>query len=400
MNTRPDKLFTRDYCLMLCANFMLYMGFYLLLPVLPFYLAERMNADNATIGVVLSCYTVAALCIRPFAGFLLDTFARKPLYLLAYGIFVLIFVGYHWTAWIALFVVFRAIHGLSFGMVTVAGSTIVIDVMPSARRGEGLGYYGMANNISMAVGPMLGLFLHDAYSFDVIFITALIVSSIGLVCAKLVRPRVKEPVARKAISLDRFVLLRGIPGGVALLMLSIPYGVTTTYIAMYGQELGIEISTGVFFSLMAIGIASSRVFSGKLVDKGYVTEIILVSIALTLIPFVGLAVCPAVAAISTKYVTVMFMACAAFIGIAFGVLFPAYNSFFVNLAPNSERGTAVSTYLTSWDLGIGAGLMMGGYVSSVIGFDAAYAIGAGLSIVSWLWFFFYVGPRYKREKLK
>lgn len=400
MAHHTDALFTRDYCLMLSANFMLYMGFYLLLPVLPFYLSERMGADNATIGVVLSCYTIAALCVRPFAGFLLDTFARKPLYLLAYGIFVVIFMGYHWTAWIALFVVFRAIHGLSFGMVTVAGSTIVIDVMPSSRRGEGLGYYGMANNIAMAVGPMLGLFLHDAYSFDVIFITALSVSAIGFVCAKLVRPRHRQPVARRAISLDRFVLLRGIPGGVALLMLSIPYGVTTTYIAMYGRQLGIEISTGVFFSLMALGIASSRVFSGRLVDKGYVTQIILVSIALTALPFVGLGLCPLVAEVSASYVTVMFMACAAMIGVAFGVLFPAYNSFFVNLAPNSERGTAVSTYLTSWDLGIGAGLMMGGYVSSVMGFDAAYWIGAALSVVSWLWFYFYVGPRYEREKLR
>ncbi|KAB5200860.1 MFS transporter, partial [Bacteroides thetaiotaomicron] len=89
-----DRLITPGYCFILAANFLLYFGFWLLIPVLPFYLSEFFQAGNSTIGIVLSCYTVAALCIRPFSGYLLDTFARKPLYLFAYFIFMLMFAGY------------------------------------------------------------------------------------------------------------------------------------------------------------------------------------------------------------------------------------------------------------------------------------------------------------------
>ena len=84
-----DRLTTSSYCFILAANFLLYFGFWLLIPVLPFYLSEFFQAGNSTIGIVLSCYTVAALCIRPFSGYLLDTFARKPLYLFAYFIFMM-----------------------------------------------------------------------------------------------------------------------------------------------------------------------------------------------------------------------------------------------------------------------------------------------------------------------
>ena len=170
-----DKLITPSYCLILSANFLLYFGFWLMMPVLPFYLSEVFNADKAMIGVVLSCYTIAALCIRPFSGYLLDTFARKPLYLVAYFIFTAIFGGYLVAGTLTLFVMFRIVHGVSFGMVTVGGNTVVIDIMPSSRRGEGLGYYGLANNIAMSIGPMVGLFMHDAgVSYTWIFTSSLL----------------------------------------------------------------------------------------------------------------------------------------------------------------------------------------------------------------------------------
>ena len=129
-----DRLVTPGYCFILAANFLLYFGFWLLIPVLPFYLSEVFNAGNSTIGIILSCYTVAALCIRPFSGYFLDSFARKPLYLLAYFIFMTMFAGYIIAGSLTLFILFRIIHGVSFGMVTVGGNTVVIDIMPSSRR--------------------------------------------------------------------------------------------------------------------------------------------------------------------------------------------------------------------------------------------------------------------------
>lgn len=264
-----DRLVTPSYCFILAANFLLYFGFWLLIPVLPFYLSEVFSTSNSTIGIILSCYTVAALCIRPFSGYLLDSFARKPLYLLAYFIFMAMFAGYIIAGSLALFILFRIIHGVSFGMVTVGGNTVVIDIMPSSRRGEGLGYYGLSNNIAMAVGPMSGLFLHDAgMSYTSIFCCSLGSCIAGLICASLVKTPYKPPVKREPISLDRFILLKGIPAGISLLLLSIPYGMTTNYVAMYAKEIGINATTGFFFTFMAVGMAISRIFSGKIVDRG------------------------------------------------------------------------------------------------------------------------------------
>ena len=140
-----DRLVTPSYCCILLANFLLFFGFYLLMPVMPFYLTEVFGAGRATVGVALSCYVIAALSIRPFSGYLLDTFARKPLYLLAYFVFTAIFAGYLVAGTLTLFMIFRVVHGFAFGAVTVSGNTVVIDIMPSSRRGEGIGYYGLAN---------------------------------------------------------------------------------------------------------------------------------------------------------------------------------------------------------------------------------------------------------------
>lgn len=396
-----DRLITPGYCFILAANFLLYFGFWLLIPVLPFYLSEVFNAGNSTIGIILSCYTVAALCIRPFSGYFLDSFARKPLYLLAYFVFMTMFAGYIIAGSLTLFILFRIIHGVSFGMVTVAGNTVVIDIMPSSRRGEGLGYYGLSNNIAMAVGPMSGLFLHDAgMSFTTIFCASLCSCLAGLGCASLVRTPYKPPVKREPISLDRFILLRGIPAGISLLLLSVPYGMTTNYVAMYAREIGISVPTGFFFTFMAAGMAISRIFSGKLVDKGKVTQVISAGLYIVVLSFFLLSACVYIIRWSPSACGIAFFLVAWLLGVGFGIMFPAYNTLFVNLAPNNQRGTATSTYLTSWDVGIGIGMLAGGYMADISTFDKAYLAGAFLTILSTLYFRWKVSPHYHKNKLR
>lgn len=396
-----DRLVTPSYCFILAANFLLYFGFWLLIPVLPFYLSEVFSAGNSTIGIILSCYTVAALCIRPFSGYFLDSFARKPLYLMAYFIFMTMFAGYIIAGSLTLFIMFRIMQGVSFGMVTVGGNTVVIDIMPSSRRGEGLGYYGLSNNIAMAVGPMSGLFLHDAgVDYTTIFCCSLGSCIAGFVCASLVKTPYKPPVRREPISLDRFILLKGIPAGISLLLLSIPYGMTTNYVAMYAKQIGINATTGFFFTFMAIGMAISRIFSGKIVDRGKITQVISAGLYLVVFSFFLLSACVYLINWNNMLCTVVFFAVALLLGVGFGIMFPAYNTLFVNLAPNSQRGTATSTYLTSWDVGIGIGMLTGGYIAEVSTFDKAYLFGACLTIVSMLYFNGKVAPHYHKNKLR
>lgn len=396
-----ERLVTPNYILIIAANFLQFFGFWLLIPILPFYLQEVFHADKTSIGAILSCYTVAALCIRPFSGYLLDSFARKPLYLLAYFTLTAMFGGYLLAGTLTLFIIIRIIHGFAFGMVTVSGNTIVIDIMPSSRRGEGLGYYGLSNNLAMSIGPMTGLFLHDAgISYPFIFICSLSVCALGLLCAYLIKTPNKAPIKRPPLSLDRFILLKGIPAGISLLLLSIPYGMTTNYVAMYAKQINITGSTGFFFTFMAIGMAISRLFSGKWVDKGWITQVIKTGVWIVSICFFGLSSCGWLSNWNAEATTFFFFLISLLLGIGFGIIFPAYNTLFVNLAPNNQRGTATSTYLTSWDVGIGIGMVTGGYIAEIFSFKIAYFFGAILAVLSLVYFNLKVTPHFHRSRLR
>ena len=398
---RTDKMVTPSFCNILAANFQLYIALNLILPILPIYKEEEFMVGKSMIGFVLSCYTLAALCIRPFAGYFLDTFARRPLYLVAYFIFAAIFAGYMFATVLTLFIVLRVVHGLAFGMVTVAGNTILIDILPSSRRGEGVGYYGLANNIAMSFGPMIGLFMHESVTYDVIFLCALLSCGLGILMAYMVKTPYKPPVKREPISLDRFFLVKGTLAGISLLLLSIPYGMTTTYVAMYADEIGIDVNSGLYFTFMAIGLAVSRLFSGRQVDKGRVTLVISLGMYLAAISFFLLAALKSLMAWNHVFTSYLYIGIALSQGVAFGTMFPAFNTLFVNLAPNNQRGTATSTYLTSWDVGIGIGLMVGGSIAQRLGgFEYAYLFGACLTVISTLFFLFKAGPHFNRNKLR
>ena len=395
-----DKIVTPSFCYILAANFLLFFAFYLILPILPFYLKEEFMIGKSMIGFILSCYTLAALCIRPFAGYLLDTFARRPLYLVAYFIFTTIFGGYMVATALTLFIALRVVHGFAFGMVTVAGNTILIDILPSSRRGEGIGYYGLANNIAMSFGPMIGLFMQGNFTYDVIFSCSLLSGSLGFIMAYMVKTPYKQPVKREPISLDRFFLVKGTWAGISLLLLSIPYGMTTTYVAMYAAEIGISVNSGLYFTFMAVGLAVSRLFSGRQVDKGRITLVISLGMYLAAATFFLLAALKELMHWNPVFSSYLYIGIALSQGVAFGTMFPAFNTLFVNLAPNNQRGTATSTYLTSWDVGIGIGLMAGGYIAQLTSFDMAYLFGACLTVVSIFYFKLRVAPHYHKNKLR
>lgn len=396
---RP-RLFTRSYSCILSANFLLNFGLWLLVPILPFYLRENYGLTEGLIGFVLAAYIVSGLIIRPFSGYLLDAFPRKPLYIFAYIVFTCIFLGYIAGGILLFFIALRVLHGFAFGTVSVGGNTIVVDIMPSERRGEGLGYYGLANNVAMSTGPMVGLFLHGHVSYEAIFSIGMLACLVGLVLALCVKTPKKPLAKRPPISLDRFILLKGIPAGIALILLSIPYGATTNYVAMYVEEMGLPVQSGLYFVLMALGMGVSRIFSGKYVDKGYVTECIHYGFFLVIAAFGLLGACESMMKWNMLITEAVFLLVPLMQGVGFGIMFPAYNTLFINLAPNNRRATATSTYLTSWDVGLGLGMILSGIVAEWIDFQAVYIGGTLLSLVSMAYFDRSVTPHYHKNCLR
>ena len=390
-----DKLWTPSFCVVVAGNFLLFFAFYLLLPVLPMHLSEAVAASRSTAGFILSSYTITALMIRPFAGYMVDTFPRKPLLLICYFVFLLFFGGYLLAGTLLLFAIIRAGHGVAFGLLTVSNSTVAIDVMPSSRRGEGIGYYGVSNNLAMAVGPTLSLYIHDAYAnFDYIFLLSMVSATIGLIAVSTIKmPYRRDPVPEKPpISLDRFLLLRGMPEAVTLIFYSFSYGVLSTYLAVYGkEELGIESGAGFFFILLAIGLILSRLASGQWLNRGFVTRNIFVGMLLSLLGyliFVG---------VRNEW---GYYGAAVMLGLGYGCICPAYQTMFINLAPNNQRGTANSTYLTAWDLGVGLGVLIGGQIADLTNYATVYATACVLCTIGYLLFRFKTAAHFEKYKLR
>ena len=169
---------------------------------------------------------------------------------------------------------------------------------------------------------------------------------------------------------------------------------------MYVREIGLDIAPGFFFTVLAVGMGVSRIFAGKFVDRGYVTECIHYGFFLVFAAFFLLAGCSQIVHVDETLCKVCFLAVPFMQGLGFGTMFPAYNSLYINLAPNNQRATATSTYLTSWDVGIGIGILSAGFIAEHFSFALVYAIGGVLSIISMMYFSAVVTPHYRRNRLR
>jgi MFS family permease len=201
-----ERLWNRNYIKAMTANFMLYFAFYILTPLLPLYLSETFGTSKDMIGIVLSGYTVAALIFRPFSGYMVDSFSRKKVLMICFFVFFAFFLGYIAAGTLLMFAIVRTLHGAPFGAVTVANSTVAIDVLPTSRRNEGIGFYGLSNNLAMAIAPSIGIYIYKyTNDFSLLFWIALVVAFIGLITVSTLEIPTKEIVKNKnKISLDRF----------------------------------------------------------------------------------------------------------------------------------------------------------------------------------------------------
>lgn len=363
-----QKLWNSNYNKVMLTNFSLYFAFYITMPLLPLYLSEHFGATKDTIGMVLAGYTITALLIRPFSGFMVDSFNRKKVLLLCLAVNCLFMGSYLIAGSLLMFTVFRTLHGGPFGACTVANSTVAIDVLPSSRRNEGIGFYGLSNNIATAIAPSIGIFVYQqTQCFDWLFWIAFVVAAIGLVADAMVDVPLKEIVKNKEkISLDRFLLTRGWLIGLNVILVGLCYGVLSNYLAIYGKEmLGITNGTGTFFLILSCGLIASRILGNRTLKKGLISRNCGLGLLLSTLGY-GMFV--------FWQHPIGYYGSAALIGLGNGHLWPAFQNMMIGVARHNERGTANSTLLTSWDLGIGFGVLIGGFVAEHISYHHAFEV--------------------------
>ncbi len=389
-----EKLWNANFLKAWSANFMMNFSFMLLTPLLPIYLSEQFGATKDNIGLILSLYGLTALVVRPFSGFLVDSFPRKLVLLTGYTIFAILFGGYIAAGSLMAFAIFRTLHGAPMGATTVANSTVAIDVLPSSRRAEGIGYYGLSNNLSTAIAPVIGIGIYNMTGqFHLLFYIAMTSAFIGLIIDTRLRLPQKELVRnRTALSWDRFFLLRGWRLAVSMTTFSFSYGVVSTYLAIYGKEqLGITTGSGFFFMVLSAGLVTSRLFGAKALRQGRITENASHGVMMGVLGYLLFA---------AVHNPIGFYGAAFVIGLANGHMFPAFQTMFINLAPNNMRGTANSSLLISWDLGICLGVVLGGVVAEHMGYGATFWVAWVANASGTIFFFTHIKAHYLRYRLR
>lgn len=370
--SQKAKLWSLSYLNVCLANFLMACSFNLLMPSIPLYITEQMGVPQSQTGIVLASYAIALMFVRPFSGFIVDLYSRKKILLIAFSCYVLIFFGYFWATTVLLFIVVRFIHGITWGLSTVSSSTLAIDVVPSERRAEGIGYYGTFMNVAMAIGPFIAIHIYNHSGFDVLLWCAIAMGALGIITVSLIKAPIKTKVERQKISFDRFFLIKGWPIFFNQLLPCFAWGTIGPFVAQYGKGLGIP-NAGIFFLFWAGGIIASRVFAGKLVDRGKIHEVNVSAMAIVAIAFLVFALVHNIYA---------FCISGLFIGVGFGMMFPALQTLYINLAENNQRGTANSTYLIGFDLGLALGMLVGGYLTGYFSFETLYMVASGLCAVS------------------
>lgn len=405
-HTDLPKLWNANYTKVWTANFMIFFSFMLVMPLLPLYMTEEFGAGKHTIGVVLSGYTVTALFARLFSGYIVDTFNRRTVLLLSYGLFACFFLGYLIGGSMILFAIVRTMHGAPFGTTTVANSTVAIDVLPSVRRAEGIGYYGLANNLGTAISPTIGLFLYEAVgNFQIIFLLSFFMAALGV----FINYTVKYPKKTKTgtgtltgtelatktgaglMRLDRFFLVKSWSVGLMLAALAFPYGVISTYIAIYAKEqLGLTKGAGAYFLVLSVCLMLSRLTGGKSLRQGKVIHNAAIGMSISVFGYLCFA---------SFHNFFGVFANAVLLGLGNGHMMPAVQNMFVNLAPHNRRGTANASFLTSWDLGVGLGVLVGGIAVELCDYYAAFWTAFVMNALGVAFFFAYVKKHYNLNKL-
>lgn len=402
-----ERLWNANYCRVMGANFALFFAFYLLTPLLPLYLVERFDATKDVVGMVLSGYTLTALLARPFSGFLVDTFPRKKVLMVCFFLFFIFFGGYLGATSLLLFTIVRTLHGAPFGALTVANSTVAIDVLPSSRRNEGIGYYGLSNNLAMAIAPSIAIYLYRlTENFELLFWLALIIAGLGMAVDSGVKmPKMasqKQPHDQGAIlSLDRFFLLRGWLLALNMAFFGFCFGVVSNYLAIYSKDvMGITGGTGTWFLLVSLGLVASRLQGAKALREGHLVSNATIGTIISSFAYCIFVIFPNAFG---------YYGSAILLGLGNGHLWPAFQNMMISMAHHNERGTANSTLLISWDIGIGLGVLAGGLISEVVSYSAAFWTVAIAQIVGMVLFLvstrsFYVKQRqaisgYSSEKL-
>jgi MFS family permease len=347
-------LFTRSFTIICLATLFFYLSFYLILPVMPLYVAA-MGGTSFQIGLIIGFFAFVAMILRPPAGWIIDTRGCRLVLFVGMSVFLLASLGYTVANSVTTVLILRLFHGIGMGLFPTAATVVVAEVAPPARRGEAMGWFGIANSIGLIAGPASGTALAGWLGYPMLFLVAAGMAALGLLCI-LILPEMGQALAKSA-RLPRPQDLYSRPAllpSAIVLFLYLPYGVMVAFIPIIAVNRGLE-NAGTYYTAFALAMLAIRAKAGTVSDRRGRAVVVIPGLLIT-----GLAF--AVLGLTSGWIWVLVGA--VIFGLGFGSAQPALMALTADRVRIEDRGKAMGTFYVAWELGImsgstGAGLLLG-----------------------------------------
>ncbi|YCI76522.1 MFS transporter [Bacillus sp. R1-10] len=383
MDQSRTRLWTKDFVIVSSINFFITLIFYLLMVTLAIYAVNELDASTSEAGLISGIFIIGTLIGRLFIGRFIDSIGRKKTLFIGLIFFTLTTILYFVDLGIGFLLVNRLIHGMAMGMASTATGTIVAQIIPPTRKGEGIGYYSMSATLATAIGPFIGLYMAQHTSFQVIFSFCLALGIISLITAFFLYVPALKVTAKvtesKGFKLSNFIEPKALPISIITLLLAFCYSSVLSFISFYAIEIDLVNTASFFFVVYAVAVLLSRPFSGPLMDRKGSNFIMYPA-------FIIFGVGLLLLSMTTNSFTLL--AAGFLIGLGFGNMQSSSQAIAVKLTPPHRMGMATSTFFIMLDAGLGFGPYILGFIIPVTGYSTLYVIlGVVVILTSVLYYF-------------
>jgi len=266
------RLWTKDFITASVINFFVFLIHFLLLVTIASYAVDKFHASTNIAGLVAGIFIIGALIGRLGAGRIIEDIGSKRILIISTLFFIITSVLYFAAINLFLLIIIRFLHGIVFGVASTATGTIVAQIIPHGRRGEGIGYYSIGAILAVALGPFVGVLLIQHVDFKMIFIFNSILAVISFAISFVVSeptyesPRQDQVKAVKSFQISNFLEFKAIPISIIILVIGFSYSGVLTFISLYTKQIHLEEAASFYFLVYAITVLLSRPFSGRLFD--------------------------------------------------------------------------------------------------------------------------------------
>jgi MFS family permease len=387
-----EKLWTKDFVSASIVNFVLMLSMYLLLVTMATFAVKTYDASISLAGLVASIFVIGSLIGRLYAGRKIAETGSKKMLITGIIIFIVLTFLYFIPTNIYLLILLRLLQGIGLGLATTATGTIVAQVIPSSRNGEGIGYFSMSVVLATAIGPLIGVGLVEMSGYTSVFLFSLIMGigslllSLPLKVPAIVEQEQTADTESKGFKISNYFELKAIPVAFSMFVAAFAYSGILSFITGYAEEINLVEAGSFYFLVYAIIILLSRPFTGPLMDRRGGNSVAYPGLVLFAIGMLLL---------SQANNSWIFLLAAAIIGLGYGNFQSTAQAIAIKVTPPHRMGLATSTYFIALDLGLGVGPFLLGYLVPVSGYRGMYLALVGLIAIGIVVYYFAHGIKDK-----